>query len=76
MYDLNDLIDDADGTWEVLIEATDINNRREIVGWGETRDRQVSAFLLLPKSNRPVVLKRGDANAVGGTGSPAPRQCS
>ena len=73
MYDLNDLIDDADGQWVVLIEATDINNRREIVGWGQTRDGQISAFLLLPRSNRPPVFMRGDANATGGVGSPAQR---
>jgi len=67
MYDLNDLIDDADDEWAVLIEATDINNRREIVGWGETRDGQTSAFLLLPVSNPPSPFTRGDANADGFT---------
>jgi probable HAF family extracellular repeat protein len=67
LYDLNDLIDDADDEWAVLIEATDINNQREIVGWGETRDGHTSAFLLRPASSPPAALTRGDSNADGAT---------
>jgi probable HAF family extracellular repeat protein len=66
MYDLNDLIVDAGGEWAVLIEATDINNRGEIVGWGETLDGQICAFLLQPAS-KPPVFTRGDSNADGST---------
>lgn len=52
MSDLNDLVEDAGGEWAVLIEATDINNRGEIVGCGKTRDGQISAFLLRPAGNQ------------------------
>jgi probable HAF family extracellular repeat protein len=64
LYDLHDLIDDGLDQWQVLVEATAINNHGEIVGWGETQDGQISAFLLLP-SGLPSVFRRGDSNADG-----------
>lgn len=65
LFDLNDLADDAGDEWEVLIEATAVNNHGEIVGWGETRDGNISAFLLLPSDGSPSVFVRGDVTAEG-----------
>jgi hypothetical protein len=63
LHDLNDLADDAEGEWDVLVEATAIDNHNRIVGWGETLDGKISAFLLLPDLEGSFI--RGDCNADG-----------
>jgi len=46
MHDLNDLFIDRLGEWNVLIEATAINENGDIVGYGLTSDGNISAFVL------------------------------
>lgn len=46
MLDLNDLFDDPMGEWDVLIQATAVNNNGDIVGFGRTSDGNTSAFIL------------------------------
>jgi len=65
MFDLNDLIEDPDNEWDVLLEAYAINDKNEIVGYGLTADGQISAFVLVPEEEPAVQFIRGDANDDG-----------
>lgn len=45
LYDLNSFVV---GSGWTLVQATDINNKGQIVGYGANADRQIRAFLLTP----------------------------
>ncbi len=60
MHDLNELLVDPAGEWDVLLEALAINNRGDIVGYGLTSDGEISAFVLqVPEPSTTVLLGLG-----------------
>ncbi len=65
MHDLNTLVVDAAGEWSELIQANAVNDAGEIVGYGRTKDGNISAFVLVPDEALPAHFVRGDTNADG-----------
>ena len=47
LLDLNDLLPSGH-SWKCLKEAFDINNKKQIVGYGITKNNQIHAFLMTP----------------------------